>query len=74
MAKQRTAEELAFRDAAALAAMSQLVNVEPFCLKAKSPLMQNVVWMALASESYRIAEAMCWARNEDFIPKKPETV
>lgn len=72
MSGQRTAEELAFRDAAAIAAMSQLINQEPFCLKAKSPQMQDVVFMALASASFRVAEGMLWARKEDFLNSQGE--
>lgn len=71
MSEKRTAEELAFRDAAALAAMQQLINREPFCLKARTPQMQDVVFMALASTAFRVAEGMAWARKEDFL-KQPE--
>jgi hypothetical protein len=64
--EMRTPEELAFRDAAALAAMTQLINQEPFCLKARTPQMQDVVYMALASAAFRVSEGMLWARKEDF--------
>lgn len=71
MTEKRTAEELAFRDAAALAAMTQLINQEPFCLKPRTPGMQDVLFMSLASAAYRVAEGMLWARKEDFT-KSPE--
>jgi hypothetical protein len=66
MSEKRTADELAFRDAAALAAMTQLINQEPFCLKPRTTGMQDVLFMSLASTAFRVAEGMLWARNKDF--------
>lgn len=70
MLKKLTPEEIAFRDAAAIAAMSQLLNQDAFCVQARTAAMQDVILMSLASTAFRTAEAMVWARKQDFSKAK----
>lgn len=61
--------EIELRDRFALEALSKLLKREPFTYKPKSPLMQDTIYLALASSSYRIADAMMAARSTSKTPE-----
>lgn len=71
MPKQRTAEELALRDAAAIAAMSQLINHEEFDFHPSTKDWRESARVNLAVYAYRLADAMLEARSKD-LSKIPE--
>jgi hypothetical protein len=75
MAKQRTAEELAFRDTAAIEALGQLMRLSEYDTRYEfDPTVTD--WKAdarlnVAVLAYRIADAMLEARSKD-LSKTPE--